>query len=275
MKRIYFPFYCLGICMLLLFSCSPQWHSETELEAINVREHGIKKMTQYQVFYHAGIPGNEFICRVVDYDSKGNKRQEKNFNEEGSLNCHIQYSYNANAQLVRTLCLNPQKNRIFQINRTYDAHHFRKELTYILPDGSFKYKNVAICDEEGKPIQITWYRPEGLKAINKLQYVGQQKVSDAEYDPSGFLNDKWEYTYHSNGNLTQAIQWYPGHLMNAKITYEYDSYSNLRKESHYAADMLDSFILYCYNRNQVLIEKDYFSGSGILSEKNRFEDVYQ
>lgn len=255
----------------LFFSCSRPDKTNEIIGHEIILKNKVKKITEYKSIVHLGIVEKEQIINFKFFNEKGYLIKEKLFSSNGNTESVINYEYNINNNLVQKIGLDSINNLLFKETQSYDKNNNRIELFFYLPDKTYKYRNIAVYDNLGRMIELDWYWPTGLKAINKYKYDGSNKTEDVEYNPEGKFQYNWIYKYDFNNNLTEAIQFYPGKIINSKIVYSYNSENLLIKQVNYFGESIQNVITLNYDCNQLLQEKTEYSSSGRILAKYKYK----
>lgn len=259
--------------IILIFSagCAKKTGEEKECETALVNK--IKSMAEYKTHVYPDTAEKEYLSYVAMYDKNGLKTEERTYNPDSTVEGITIHYYNAEGNQILTTKRNPDSSLVYKIERTYLKNHLRKDYIFYQPDGSFKYKNSAVYDNEGKMIELQWIRPEGFVSKNKYVYEGKNMVEDSEYGSNEQLQYKWICKYDEAGNLVEKIQYYPDNSVNGKITYEYSDDNLLLKETNYSRESVVYLLEYSYDEKKLLKEKtaSSFSGSILSRCQYRYE----
>jgi len=231
----------------------------------------ITSITEYRTDIHLGIDQPEHVSQVKVFDSNGFKTKETEYNLAGEIDAILSYSYDSAGNLILVSAVSRDGGLLFRETRSFDANRNRTGLYYYLPDGTYKYRNVATYDKAGRVTELRWYWPaEGLVSTNKYQYAGDKKIEDAEYNQQNELNYRWKYEYDVRGNLTEAAQNSPANIINRKLTYEYNNDNQLVKQTTYYDTALHSDERYEYDQD-LLKSKTLYNLNGKVTAKFRYE----
>ena len=268
------PFIQIIILISLLVyisSCSISSTTKTEeqLEHEMALKYKIKSISEYQIDSQFGLKKKELNYFRL-FDEKGLKQKEIAY-FEGSIENIITFEYDINSNLLNSNAIKTDSSFLFKIARNYYENNLRKELYFYLPNGTYKYRNFATYDNSGKMIELKYYWPDGLKAINNYVYEGDKKTEDTETAPDGKFRYKWIYKYDKNGNLVEAVQYYPNNIINAKITYEYNSDNLLTKQINYSGESISIIYSFTYNDKKLLSSKTETTSSGMIAAKFGYE----
>lgn len=258
----------------LFVNCSDINKTVEEKERDLIVKCKIKSITEYMTVIHLGIEEDEIVSREKNFNEKGLIIKEKNFSSKGNVECINFYEYDNNDNLILKTGLNEDSSLLFKEARTFDVKNNRKELYFYLPDGTYKYRNIAVYDDEGRMIKLDWYWPTGFKARNLYKYDDFKKIEDVEYDPEGKFLYKWVYSYNEKGNLIGAVQYYPNSFLNCKIIYEYNIFNMLSKQINYFRESVQGVTTFNYDKNNLLKVKTEYSSTGRVTAKYRYKYEY-
>lgn len=263
----------LLVIILFISSCSHITSNKTdeEKERLVMQKNKVKRITEYQTSFFGALENKEQLSRVKVFDKNGLKIKEEQY-MDGSIDCVISNEYDKEDNLILSIGLNTSGGLVYKETRSYDKDNNRKELVFYLPDGTFKYKNFSVYDKEGKLIERNWYRPDGFKAKNKFTYNGLKKIEDTEYAPDGSFRYKWVYRYDAKDNLTEAVQYYPNDIINAKITYQYNHYNQLVKQTDYFGDSIQDIVTFEYDKKTLLLSvKTEYTPNEKISSRYKYQ----
>lgn len=272
MRILFIKCFKFIILLLCISACSSDSGIKTEeqLEQEWTLKYKIKNVTEYKTPFKFGTEENEQLSHFKFFDEKGLKQKEIGYSN-GSIETISLFEYDKNENLLNVKGINSDSGFLFKVTRTYYENNLRKDLYFYLPDGTYKYRNLATYDKAGKMIELKYYWTDGLKAINKYQYRGNKKTEDTEYSPEGEFRYKWIYKYDNRDNLIEALQYYPDSIINSKIIYEYDSGKLLTKQSNHFGESIQTIFLFTYNDKKLLSSKIEISAAGMISAKYRYQ----
>ncbi len=266
----------LIILLFCVSSCSSDYKSKTEEQMENemALKYRIRNITEYKTTFQFGNQQNKQISNLKIFDENGMKKKEIGYSL-GSIENIITFEYDKNGNLLNESGIKKDSSFLFKITRSYYENNLRKELYFYLPDGTYKYRNLATYDKSGRMIELKYYWPDGLKSINKYVYRGHKKTEDTEYSPDGEFRYKWIYKYDNKDNLIEAVQYYPNNIINRKITYEYDLGRLLVKQSNYFGESIQNIFSFAYNDKKLMSSKIETSAGGMISAKFSYQyDFY-
>lgn len=270
------PLFPSGIPMifllLLISSCSTDHSTKTEdqLEHEMVVKHRIKSITDYKVNFDFGVEQKEQMVHIRNFDKNGLKQKETTYTD-GILTSSRTFEYDKNGNLLTVNAIEPDSSFMFKVTMNYYENNLRKEYYFYLPSGAYKYRNLATYDKAGKMIELKYFWPDGLKAINKYKYDGDKKTEDTEYAPDGKFRYNWIYKYNKNDNLIEAIQYYPNNKINGKIINEYNLDDLLIKQTIYLEEFISTVLTFTYNAKKLVSGKIEATPGGRISAKYRYE----
>ena len=254
----------------LLSSCSHHLKTDEETDRELMLRNQVKSMTEFITTVYVGIEKNEFISKEILFDRNGLKRKIINHGSDGSIESTVTCDYDKNNNLVLTKGINSDSTSFKEI-RNYDKNNNRIDLYHYLPDGTYKYRNVASYDTEGRMTELDWYWPTGLKAKRFYYYDGTIKTEETEYSLEGALVYKWKYKYDSNHNLTEAVQYKPDNMILSRILYAYGNDNQLIKKIFYSGESIQNSQTYEYDKNGLLSVKNDFNPFGKVTAKYRYQ----
>ena len=255
--------------VIFLCACSSVTKTDQEKERELIVSNNIKSITEYATILHLGIEKKEQLHRIKLFNTKGFIIKETIFSADDSIESIVTYEYDKDDNLVLSTSMNADSGILFIETRTYDEKNNRKELYFYLPDGTYKYRNSASWDNKGRMIELDWYWTDGLSAKITYAYDGMKMIEKAEYNSAEKLQFKWRYKYDARENIIQAIQYYPNNIINSKITYEYNKYNQMIKQSYYNGESIHKMVTFAYNKSNLLSAKTEYSPSGRISIKYR------
>ena len=93
-------------------------------------------------------------------------------------------------------------------------------------DGTLKHKEVNKYDSQENRLEQTLY--EAPKPEKNVKYVckydmDDNKVEELQYDPTGKLVSKTQYSYSPKGNRTVEVSFDPAGKLIKKVVYAYDT----------------------------------------------------
>jgi len=197
----------------------------------------------------------------LGYDKKGNLVKEVHYNKEGDLINRYQCQYNEQDQLISKVLYQPDGSITEQWVYQYDpvsntlttVRYNKKELlssfTHRLV---YKYtgnkteeseynadelirKMVYLNNDQGKPIEVSWYNPDG-RLYRQWFYKYDQKGNRIEErcchgDGTCYQEKRWEILYDNKDRLTKSTEYQPIHKFGEsyeepviQIVYEYEYY---------------------------------------------------
>lgn len=243
--------------------------SEDQIEMEFALKHRIKSITEFKDAQFGSFE-KEQISHWKTFDEKGLKKKEIGYSD-GKIESVVTYEHDNQGNLICSNAIKSDSSFLFKATMNYYENNLRKELYFFLPDGTYKYRNIATYDNDGKMTELKYYWPDGLKAQNKYVYDGNNKIEDTEYAPDGQFRYKWKYKYDSDDNLTEAVQYYPGNRINGKINYEYDSNNLLIKQVNFFGESVQNVISFEYNSQKLLSLKTETTYFGIVSSKYKYQ----
>ena len=194
----------LIILLFFIYSCSNDHSTKTEeqLEHEMVLKHRIKTITDYKTDFQLGVGQKEQISHIRNFDEKGFKQKETTYSEEG-LTSSITFEYDNKGNLLTVNALDQDSSFMFKVSMNYYENNLRKEYYFYLPGGAYKYRNLATYDKAGKMIELRYFWPDGLKAINKYGHkliimtgsdhiLNVNKDFELSYDPKISFRSKLE-----------------------------------------------------------------------------------
>jgi hypothetical protein len=265
-----FSFIFFILFLVLVSGCAPvKTKSAEQKQKELIQRNRIRKITEYYSSVFLGIKQNETTSEIKYYNNKGLLTQEISFSSDGQADLTIIYNYDTHDNLILSMAINKDSLVIFKETTSYDSNNNRKEHYHFLPDGAYKYRNMASYDNKNRMAELAWYWPSGFRSKNVYAYNMFNKISDTEYSELGKTSYQWQYSYDANDNLIEAIQYYPGNILTRKITYEYNN-NKLVKQTNYQGESIEDLTTFDYNSQNLLSVKTEYSASGKITAVSRY-----
>lgn len=214
----------------------------------------VKEARTYNVKENLNSIEKSSIRRILKYDKKGNRLEERHYNEydeqEGELTSRLVYKY---------------KRKKNHVERTiYDQY---KKL---IEKALFDENNARIEDEDySYGLNMRW------RTVNK--YDETQKIIEETRYANDSLCDKIIYKYDEKGNLTEESHSDPEFRWNTqKFVNKYDENGNRIEVYEYDKDgVLESHTVYKYDDNKKCIDESVFDSEGTLCSQliSRYNDA--
>ncbi len=273
-KRIFsFPTLFIINILLILFvfpSCSNHQKTDDENERDKMLSNKVKKMTEFTTSVYSGIDQKEYISSVVFFDNKGCLSRETKYAPDGSTESSTTCEYDLNGNRIVTKG-SIADSSAYKETRSYDGDNNRIELIHFLSVNTYKYRNIASYDKEGRMIGLDWYWPSGLCEKRKYSYENDTKIKEEAFSPTGDLLYSWAYKYDKNNNLIEAVQHNANNSVLSKILYVYGNYNLLAKKTFYAGESVQNSQTYEYNKHGLLVGKADYNPYGKIYAKYRYE----
>ena len=264
----------LFLLPFLFSSCTHPQKSDDEKQRDRLIRNKIKSITEYKTSFRPNVEENEQISHLKIFNVKGFVVKEISYDENGIAE-HIFYNeYDKNDNLTCTTIKNPDSSLFGKEVRSYDEKNNLKEFISFLPDGTQKFRNTYLYDEDGKVIEMDVYWPTDLSAIHKYIYEGKKKLEDIEYSASKKFLGKWNYKYDARGNLLESVQSNADSSVSCKITYLYNRFSQLTSQLTYSGETLQSTLSFVYNNKYLLSAKTESSPSGKIIARFKYQYAF-
>ena len=202
------------------------------------------------------------------YDEKGNLVKHEKTDAQGVMFCTLAYEYDENGLLVKEQ-FNERDSEIIDSERITTYTYFDNGLlkTKMISDGSSKLYSDSTYSSY---VYNYEYDENGKLVKSDMQYkvTGASETITYEYDESNRLVREYEvivregrssysetrYTYNEKGNLTEKYN----DTTNSRTYnyYEYDTLSQLAKETIYPFPNYKTFITYEYDCYGYLVKKN-------------------
>ena len=275
MKTSFITSLTLILLLFCITSCSTDYRTKTEdqREQEKALRYNIKNIREYKSTFQFGVEQKPQLSNLKNFDEDGIKRKETAYSD-GNIQSITTFEYDKNDNLITKNGMYQDSSFLFKITQNYYENNLRKEYYFYLPNGTYKYRNLATYDDSGRMTELKYYWPTGIKSINKYQYRGDKKTEDVEYSPTGEFKYRWIYKYDNRDNLVEAVQYYPDSIINGKNTYEYDSGKLLIKQVNYLGESVQNIFIFTYNDKKLVASETEMTSSGTIYAKYTYEYDY-
>lgn len=177
-----------------------------------------------------------------EFDERGNKVLEGEFDEDNELKYWRQYEYSDENLILSEMCYEPNGDLRYGTEYHYDE--------------GLLYEEVSInVSNESAGAKAYFYNPDGTK--RRTEY----------YDENGNMKSFTECEYDDAGRLTAEIQGNPDGEVYSCYEREYDANGNEVRRAHYETKelTLDYWVENVYDQAGVLLESTLYSKDGSVN----------
>jgi hypothetical protein len=168
------------------------------------------------------------------FDTKGNKKEESNYNSEGGLIEKNTYKYDNSGRLIEKLNFYASGKLDNKYVYKYDDQNNQNEYTRFSSDGSEQETCIDKLDEKGNKIEssVTNFGPFNKKWVYKYDDTGKV-IEETVYSKTETPDKVTRFKYDSNGNQIEKNSSSWNIFNQKKITCKYDDNGNIIEELTY------------------------------------------
>ncbi len=167
-------------------------------------------------------------------DDSGRTKEEKMYQDNGTLVLTQKYAYDNQGQLTQKISVQPDGTEESKWRYFYDSHGNEKEASYFMA-GILKARYLYEYDKRGHRSKMITFRGDGSEEYTSIEKYDDKnrRIETVVYKPGGAVDRKHVYHYDKRGYLAEEIALSSDGSMTDKhvFSFEFDQIGNWIKRT--------------------------------------------